>query len=184
MIVSPVWGNPTTHTYDNLPKIPVVSVNFHDGQKMKSTVKNHTNCQGWLKTKVDTRWRKIPTLTAEIPGNDENDHFVLFSGHIDSWHYGVMDNGTANATMLEVARILALNKDNLRRSLKLAFWSGHSHGRYAGSALYCDEHWEDLHENCVLHINIDSVGGKGATILTEANCMAETRILLNGLLRN
>jgi hypothetical protein len=177
MIVSPVWGNPTPHTYDNLPKIPVVSVNFHDGQKMKSNVKNHTNCQGWLKTKVDTGWRKIPTLTAEIPGNDENDHFVLFSGHIDSWHYGVMDNGTANATMLEVARILALNKDNLRRSLKLAFWSGHSHGRYAGSALYCDEHWEDLHENCVLHINIDSVGGKGATILTEANCMAETRDL-------
>jgi Peptidase family M28/PA domain len=177
MIVSPVWGNPTLETYNKLPKIPVVSVNFHDGQKMKSTVKNHTNCQGWLKTKVDTGWRKIPTLTAEIPGNDENDHFVLFSGHIDSWHYGVMDNGTANATMLEVARILALNKDNLRRSLKLAFWSGHSHGRYAGSALYCDEYWEDLHENCVLHINIDSVGGKGATILTEANCMAETRDL-------
>jgi hypothetical protein len=177
MIVSPVWGNPTPKTYNNLPKIPVVSVNFNDGKTIKDTVINHPNCQVWLKTKVDTGWRKIPTLTAEISGNAEKDHFVLFSGHIDSWHYGVMDNGTANATMLEVARILAKNKDNLRRSVRLAFWSGHSHGRYAGSALYCDEHWEDLHENCVLHINIDSVGGKGATILTEANCMAETRDL-------
>ncbi|MGG3468543.1 M28 family metallopeptidase [Neobacillus pocheonensis] len=177
MIVSPVWGNPTRDTYKNLPVIPVVSVNFHDGQKIKEIVKNQANCQGWLKTQVDTGWRKIPTLTADIPSNTDQKQYVLFSGHIDSWHYGVMDNGTANATMLEVARILSNNKGNLRRCLKLAFWSGHSHGRYAGSALYCDEHWEDLHENCVLHINIDSVGGTGATILTEANCMAETRDL-------
>ncbi|MEH7482313.1 M28 family metallopeptidase [Neobacillus drentensis] len=175
MIVSPVWGNPTPDSYKDLPVIPVVSVNFHDGQKIKEIVKNKAECRGWLKSKVDTKWMKIPTLTADIPVNSDQDHYVLFSGHIDSWHYGVMDNGTANATMLEVARILAKNKSNLRRSLKLAFWSGHSHGRYAGSALYCDEHWEDLHEKCVLHINIDSVGGKGATILTEANCMAETR---------
>jgi hypothetical protein len=177
MIVSPVWGNPTPDTYKALPLIPVVSVNFHDGKKIKEIEKNQALCGGWLKTQVDTKWRKIPTLTATIPGNTEQDHYVLFSGHIDSWHYGVMDNGTANATMLEVARILANNQGKLRRTLKLAFWSGHSHGRYAGSALYCDEHWEDLHENCVLHINIDSVGGKGATILTEANCMAETRDL-------
>ena len=29
------------------------------------------------------------------------------SGHHDTWHYGVMDNGAANATMLEVARLTA-----------------------------------------------------------------------------
>ncbi|RFU65055.1 M28 family metallopeptidase [Peribacillus glennii] len=177
MIISPVWGNPTPDTYKELPAIPVVSVNFQDGQEIKELVKNQSRCKGWLKAEVDSRWRKIPTLTATITGNTEPDKYIMFSGHIDSWHYGVMDNGTANATMMEVARILAANKDTLRRTLKLAFWSGHSHGRYAGSTLYCDDNWEDLHENCVLHINIDSVGGKGATILTEANCMAETRDL-------
>ena len=57
----------------------------------------------------------------------------------------------------------------------MAFWSGHSHGRYAGSAWYADNYWEDLHDNCVLHLNVDSTGGRDATVLTEAHAMAETR---------
>ena len=69
-----------------------------------------------------------------------------------------MDNGTANATQLEVARLLAERRDELRRGVRLAFWSGHSHGRYAGSAWYADAFWHDLHERCVCHVNVDSVG--------------------------
>jgi hypothetical protein len=179
MIVSPVWGNPTPETLSLLPKIPVVSVNYHDGQEMKKNLQKGvaSNLVVWLKTKVDTGWRKIPTLIGELTGSTEPQQYVLFSGHIDSWHYGAMDNGSANATMLEVARILSQNQTDLRRSLRFAFWSGHSHGRYAGSTIYCDANWEDLHDHCVLHINVDSVGAKDAVVLSEANCMAETKEL-------
>jgi hypothetical protein len=177
MIVSPVWGNPTPETFTLMPKIPVSSVNYHDGMAIKEIMEKSGSLKVWLKTEVDTGWRKIPTLIAELKGNVEPDKFVLFSGHIDSWHYGAMDNGSANATMLEVARILSSNRDSLRRTLRFAFWSGHSHGRYAGSAAYCDANWEDFYENCVVHINIDSVGAIGSTILSEGNCMAETKEL-------
>src|SRR3954454_4548730 len=85
-----------------------------------------------------------------------------------------MDNGTANATMIEVGRLLSARQGELRRGLRLAFWSGHSHARYASSAWYADQFWADLHEHCVAHVNVDSVGGIGATILSEANTMAET----------
>lgn len=174
MIVSPVWGNPVPETAHLLPRIPVVSVNMETGEILKEKACSGNNhCS--ITTELETRYRPIPTLTAEIKGSEEPDKFVLFSGHIDSWHYGVMDNGTANAVMLEVARILSQHQEKLKRTLRIAFWSGHSHGRYAGSAWYCDSHWEELAENCVLHINIDSVGAKDATVLTEANCMAETR---------
>jgi hypothetical protein len=77
--------------------------------------------------------------------------------------------------MLEVLRVLLPYRERLRRSLRFAFWSGHSHGRYAGSAWYADNFWEDLHDNCVLHLNADSTGGRNATVLTEAHAMAETR---------
>ncbi|UOF89000.1 M28 family peptidase [Fodinisporobacter ferrooxydans] len=189
MIVSPVWGNPTPETVNNLPKIPVVSVNHANGDAIKGILEQSDNQKTnvWLKTQVDTDWRQIPTLIAEIPGSVEPDKYVLFSGHIDSWHYGAMDNGSANATMVEVARILSKQRNKLRRSLRFAFWSGHSHGRYAGSTWYCDQNWEDLYENCVLHVNIDSVGAKGATVLSESNCMAETKDLaasVVGLLAN
>jgi hypothetical protein len=128
-----------------------------------------------LTTSVDTGWRPIPTLTVQVDGTVEPETFVLFSGHIDSWHHGAMDNGTANATMLETLRAMLSARDRLHRSLRLAFWSGHSHGRYAGSTWYADTHWEELHDHCVLHLNVDSVGGQGATNLNSTPVMAATR---------
>jgi hypothetical protein len=110
-----------------------------------------------------------------VDGIDEPEKFVLFSGHIDSWHFGAMDNGSANATMLEALRVLLPYRHTFRRGLRLAFWSGHSHGRYAGSTWYADTFWEDLHENCVMHINVDSTGGQNAVVLSEAPAMAETQ---------
>jgi hypothetical protein len=183
MIVSTVWGNPTLEKINDYPGIPVVSVNFGDGLKIKQQLEGKLSIPVWFKTKVDTGWRDIPTLEAEIKGEQQPEQFVLFSGHIDSWHLGVMDNGTANATMLEVARILSANVP-LRRSLRFVFWSGHSHGRYAGSAMYCDEHWEELYDSCVLHINIDSVGGKNSVVLSEGNCMAETKNLAASVIQD
>jgi hypothetical protein len=103
--------------------------------------------------------------------DDGKTPFVLFSGHLDSWHYGAMDNGSANAVMIGVAEQLAKVKGTLKRGLRVAFWSGHSHGRYAGSAWYVDEYHHLLKNSCVAHVNIDSAGGKGATVLTDAVAM-------------
>jgi hypothetical protein len=184
MIVSTVWGNPTPAKQNQYPDIPVISINYADGEKVKQQIKGQQSIPVWFRTEVETEWKDIPTLEAEIKGADPSGQFVLFSGHIDSWHYGSMDNGTANATMLEVARILSEEKVPLKRSLRMAFWSGHSHGRYAGSALYCDENWEELYDSCVLHVNIDSVGGKDSVVLTEGNCMAETKGLAGGVIKD
>jgi hypothetical protein len=174
MIVSTVWGSPSPENFSQMPNIPVVSINDDTGEILKQFIKEGKG-QVELHTEVETKWTAIPTLTADIKGKEEPKNFVLFSGHIDSWHYGAMDNGSANATMLEVARVLSKYKEQLKRSIRFAFWSGHSHGRYAGSQAYCDRHWEEINENCVMHFYIDSVGGKGATILSESNCMSETK---------
>lgn len=176
MIVSAVWGMPVPETAPDLPEIPVISVNRTTGDALKRKLgQGRAFCR--IEAEVSSDFRLIPTMTAEIRGKDEPEKFVLLSGHVDSWHYGAMDNGSANAVMMEVARILALHPAKLKRSLRLAFWSGHSHGRYAGSSWYCDTHWEELNENCIIHINADSLGAKGATVLTQSNCMAETRRL-------
>jgi hypothetical protein len=171
MIISPVWGSPTPQTAHLLPNLVSISVNEADGAELRRLA-TLGPLRVRIVTEVDTRWRTIPVLTAEIGG--AADRFVLFSGHIDSWHYGAMDNGTANATMLEVGRLLSARKDQLRRGLRLAFWSGHSHARYSGSTWYADHFWPELHARCVGHVNVDSVGGIGATILSEGNAMAET----------
>jgi hypothetical protein len=175
MIVSILWGSPTPETRTNLPRVPMVSVGAVGATILREFLEEPTPPTIRLTTRVSTGWKEIPTLVAQLDGNEEPEKFVLFSGHIDSWHRGAMDNGSANALMLEVLRVLLPYREKLRRSLRLAFWSGHSHGRYAGSAWYADNFWEDLQDNCVLHLNTDSPGGRGATVMTEGQAMAETR---------
>jgi hypothetical protein len=175
MIVSTLWGSPTPESRRNLPRIPMVSVGAAGVKILHEFLDESTPPTIRLTTRVSTEWKVIPTLVAQVDGAEEPEKFVLFSGHIDSWHRGAMDNGSANALMLEVLRVLLPYREKLRRSLRLTFWSGHSHGRYAGSAWYADNFWEDLHDNCVLHLNTDSPGGRGATVITEGQAMAETR---------
>ena len=175
--LSPVWGTPTPETANLLPKTPSVSIPGTEGERLKGLMEQGPVTVAMV-TQVYRAWRQLPCLTGDLrPPREgpESDTFVMFSGHVDSWYYGAMDNGTANATQLEVARVLAQHPDAMRRGLRVAFWSGHSHARYAGSTWYADNFWQDLHDRCVAHVNVDSVGGNGATILSEGNSMAELR---------
>ncbi|HEX9710766.1 MAG TPA: M28 family peptidase, partial [Candidatus Thermoplasmatota archaeon] len=139
MIVTTIWGTPEPDTAWRIPRTPCLSVRGTDGERIRKRVREGRG-RVRLITRARTAWTPIPHLTAHLDGTDE-DRFILFSGHVDGWHHGAMDNGTANATMLEVARLLAARRGVLRRGLRLAFWSGHSHGRYAGSAWYADHAW-------------------------------------------
>ena len=175
MCISPVWGSPTPETAARLPQTVVVSVTLADGTRLKQRLANGEVLEANIQAEVDTGWRKTPILVAEIAGPD--DKFVMFSGHHDTWHLGVMDNGSANATMMDVARVVAARRGEWRRGLRLCFWSGHSYGRYSGSTWYADTHWDELNRNCVAHVNIDSTGAKGATVLADALTSSELRAL-------
>jgi hypothetical protein len=175
--LSPVWGTPTPETAHLLPMTPSVSVTGKDGARLRDLVQAGP-VQLHLETRVYRGWKQLPCLIGDLRparGGPDAETFVMFSGHVDSWYYGAMDNATANATVLEVARLLGERRAELRRGLRVAFWSGHSHARYAGSAWYADHFWQELHDHCIAHVNVDSVGGKGATVLSEGNSMAELR---------
>lgn len=175
MCISPVWGSPTDETLHRLPRTVVLSLRKADGDALKQRVQAGEYVEAVLHAEVDTGWRTTPLLVAELPGpqGDGEDPFVMFSGHHDTWYYGVMDNGGANATMLEVARLFAPEHAAWRRGLRLCFWSGHSHGRYSGSTWYADHHWEELARRCVAHVNVDSTGARGNTVMSDALSSAE-----------
>ncbi len=172
MCISPVWGTPTPATLEMLPHTPAIAISRRDGEVLRDLLTTEKVVVRVL-TKTYRDWRPIPTLTADLPGA-QDDKFVLFSGHVDSWHFGAMDNAAANAAQLAIARLLSQQKHLLYRGVRLAFWSGHSHGRYSGSAWYADHSWQDLFDHCAAHVNVDSLGARGADDLTETPTMAET----------
>lgn len=161
MIVSPIWGTPTPKEADRIPATPSISVVEADGHRLRELIQAGP-VQIQLSSQVFMDWQQTPILIGELDGQHSDD-FVIFSGHLDSWEVGAMDNGSANATMLEVGRLLATQAESLVRGLRLIFWSGHSHGRYSGSTWYADNFWEELYDHCVAHVNVDSTGAKGAT---------------------
>lgn len=173
--ISPVWGNPTDESLALMPATPSLAIRREDGRWLRELLAAGP-IEVTIETSVLTEWRPIPLLTAELP-TAPTEPYVLLSSHIDSWYYGAMDNGSANATTLEVAKLLADHASDLRRGLRLAFWSGHSHGRFAGSAWYADDRYFDLHAHCVAHVFVDSTGGMGATVVTEAPVMPQTSSL-------
>ncbi len=183
MCISPVWGNPGLSTLAGLPATVACTVSNADGSALRERILQGEAPAVTLHAQVDTGWRPTPLLVADLDGPEPGGPFVLFSGHHDTWYFGVMDNGSANATMIECARVLAEHNTAWRRGLRLCFWSGHSHGRYSGSAWYVDNHWDELEHQCAVHVNVDSTGGVGATVLTEAAAASELAALAAGAIR-
>jgi N-acetylated-alpha-linked acidic dipeptidase len=170
-ICTSIWGAPDLTTWGRQPKIPVVSVSNPDGRAIAAQI--GAEARATIVARHDTSWRRIPVVVAELRGSTEPDRFVLLHGHLDSWHVGIGDNATGDATLLEVARAIGQRRDGLRRSVRVCWWSGHSHGRYAGSTWYADAFANDLARNCVCHLNCDSPGCRDATVFQDVYWMAE-----------
>ena len=171
-ICTSIWGTPDLDDLPRKPGIPVVAVNNPDGNELIKlagtgqtiTIAAHLE-EGWFK-------QKVPVV--EIRGSVEPDKFVLLHGHYDSWDMGVGDNATGDATMLEIARVLSAHAGELKRSVRIAWWPGHSTGRYAGSTWFADHFALDLDTNCVAQVNCDSPGCRWATEFKDVSWTKET----------
>jgi len=176
-ICTTIWGAPDLANHQNQPTVPVAVVNNPDGLELIA----HARAGGSiaLSTTLETRWRQIPILVADIKGTVEPEKYLLLHGHVDGWHYGAGDNATGDATIAEIARVFNENKGSLKRSLKVAWWSGHSHGRYAGSTWFADAFAIDLYNNCLAQVNCDSPGCRWADTYNKLSALAEANDFIN-----
>jgi hypothetical protein len=67
--------------------------------------------------------------------------------------------------------------------VRIAWWPGHSTGRYAGSTWYADRFALDIDEHCVAHINCDSPGCCFATQYKDISWMKETEAFAQAVIR-
>jgi N-acetylated-alpha-linked acidic dipeptidase len=170
-ICTSIWGTPDLDDLPRKPKIAVAAVNNPDGQKIIAAA--GTGKKVKIRTRLKEGWFKQKLPVVEIKGAVEPEKFVLLHGHYDSWDVGVGDNATGNATLLEAARVLWKHRHKLRRSVRIAWWPGHSTGRYAGSTWFADKFAIDLDENCVMQVNCDSPGCRWASIFKDISWMSE-----------
>jgi len=170
-ICTTIWGTPDLDDLPRKPGVVSVAVSKPDGDELIALARQGATIK--LFTDMEEGWFTSTLPDVFIPGTEEPEKYVLLHGHLDSWDVGVGDNATGDATMLEVARVLWKNRDKLKRSVRIAWWPGHSTGRYAGSTWFADEFALDLEANCVAQVNCDSPGCRWATEFENLSLMSE-----------
>jgi hypothetical protein len=182
-IATPIWGAvPEPGDRERFPQMPITNVSRADGGRLIELARGDAPLEVELSADLTRDWFECPLVTARIPGEaaPDSDDFVLLHGHYDSWHVGIADNATGDAGLLELARVFNEHRDRLSRDLWIAWWPGHSTGRYAGSTWFADEFAHELVENCVAQVNMDSPGAADATEFTMTMRMPEA----DGLVRD
>jgi carboxypeptidase Q len=128
-------------------------------------------------------------IVGEIPGSDKSkaDEVVMLGGHFDSWQAGTgaTDNGAGSTVMLEAMRILKTTGLKMRRTVRIALWTGEEEG-LLGSRAYVKQHFADptsedpathlikpLPEHAKLdaYYNIDNGTGKIRGVYLQGNDM-------------
>lgn len=177
-ICTSIWGHPTTRDLARKPRTPVLAVNRPDGDRLIERAGSRVR----LHVRLEEGWYPCKLPVARIAGT--SDDFMLVHGHYDSWDVGIGDNAVGDATLLELARIFHGARHALDRSLWIAWWPGHSTGRYAGSTWFADAFALDLRKRCVGGVDIDSPGCWHATEYDEVMWMAEAGPVCEAAIRD
>lgn len=169
-ICTTIWGTPGESQLDRKPSTPVAAIDRRDGDRLIEAIEDGLD-RITLHAELEEGWYDCPLPVARIDGREKD--FLLAHGHYDSWDIGIGDNAVGDATLLELARIFHQRREELGRSLRIAWWPAHSTGRYAGSAWYADNFGLELSRHCVATVNVDSPGCRGATNYDDVAWMAE-----------
>lgn len=159
-----IWGTiPTPDRADLLPEMPSLTVAAPIGNQIRELTEQHESVELSITADSPREWTDCTVVVGKIPAeSNPTDDFVLLHGHYDSIEFGTTDNATGNAGMIEVARILNQHRNRLHRDLWVAFWPNHER-IYGGSTWFAEEFAHELMDNCVAHVNMDSIGAKDAT---------------------
>ena len=138
-------GNALRDPKQPLPAPQVVLAAEHYGRLMRTVEKN---IPVTLQMDIDNKFFDTDlnsyNIVGELPGTDKADELVMVGAHFDSWHSGTgaTDNAAGSAVMMEAMRILKVTGVKLRRTVRIALWTGEEEG-LLGSAAYVKQHFAD-----------------------------------------
>ena len=136
-------------TYDIAKVVPTVVLRHEDFGRVARILADGSavNLEFNIVNKIFPEGATSYNTIGEIPGTDKKDEVVMLGGHLDSWHSatGATDNAIGCAIMMEAARILKTLGVKLRRTIRVALWSGEEEG-LLGSQAYVKQHFGTYEE--------------------------------------
>ncbi len=137
-------------------RIPTLPVTAATAERLIANAQKARPSLVHLHVEMNARTTTLWNTIGEVTGRDPRQMIVL-GGHRDAWVYGVTDDGSGIATLLEVARGLGeLHRRGWtpQRSIRIAGWDAEEIGEL-GSEAYVAAHRDELQRGCVAYINTD-----------------------------
>ncbi len=159
-----VWGNPTEETLPQIPQLAGIGITQAGGRKLKEICLSGRAVRVRIAAISEPIWSEVHQPIGFLRGNGQYDEVIIVGAHLDSWKPGVTCNATGDATALELARVFAEHREQLKREVWFVFWTGHEIAEAAGSTWFIDHYWDVLQKKGVLYLNIDSTGMRDATL--------------------
>jgi N-acetylated-alpha-linked acidic dipeptidase len=106
----------------------------------------------------EERIAPLRSVIGVIRGREEPEKLVILGNHLDAWIYGAVDPSSGTAAILETARAVgaAAKKGwRPRRTIVFAVWDGEE-ALLGGSTQWALDNAENLRQNAVAYINVDS----------------------------
>lgn len=163
---------------ENLLKIPVLPISYHDAQPLLQSLGGPVAPEGWrgalpftyhigpgktsVRLKVEFDWKMVPAynVIAKIEGSEYPDQWVIRGNHHDGWNTGANDPISGIAAMMEEAKAigeLVKNGYKPKRTLVYCAWDAEEPG-LIGSTEWVEDHLTELKQKAVVYINSDGNG--------------------------
>ena len=155
---SPAYGPPTGSIS---PIIPAVGVSYEDGCFLTRLLRREGEVRVRIETTDRNREMETYNVVADVPGGEVDDEYLLVGCHYDGHDIaqGAIDPASGAVTAMEMARVLSLLGDELRRRVRLVLFGAEELGLF-GSYHYAEEHGEELTPLRFM-LNLDAAGREG-----------------------
>lgn len=154
----PTYGPPTGGIS---PIIPAVGVSYEEGHFLVRLLKR----KDMVKLRLETQCKNLEVDTwnvvADLPGTSDSDELLVYGAHYEGHDIavGALDDASGAVCVMELARILAEEKEHLKRSMKFILFGAEEIGLF-GSWAYVEQHPEEM-EHIRFMLNLDTAGRSG-----------------------
>lgn len=143
-----------------IPIIPAVSVSYEDGCFLARLLEKEREIKIRITTTDKNKEITSYNVICDIPRISYDEEYVLSGCHYDGHDIsqGAVDPASGTVTILEIARVLNIIKDKLKRRIRLVCFGAEELGM-VGSYSYVIQHEEEM-KNLRFMLNLDAAGGK------------------------
>lgn len=165
---------PSISSPNPLPHLPSVWVSAETFGRLARTLQKGIALSATVDIEVEAAHMRPFNLLAEIPGHDPSAGVVMLGAHLDSVHAGTgaTDNAAGVAVAMDALRLLRESGLPLRRTVRVAFWTGEEQG-LLGSRAYVADHAAQLRQDLWGYFNLDGGGGAIRGLYDQGSWAAE-----------